>query len=421
MGDPPDAPATGAAGQSSSPRPRRGRRVRRIVAFAAGVVATLLVVLVVIFVVVVRRSQPPQPGAFYTPPSPLPNKPPGTVIRSEPLSGLPPTERGWRILYLSTSYTGKPTAVSGLVIVPSRPSVRPRNVIAFANGTVGVASSCALSIQGARYLSVLHGLQSYLAAGDAAVMTDYQGLGTPGPHPYLVGRSEGEDVLDAVRAAHNLKEVGAGTTFAVTGPSQGGHATLFAGQLAPTYAPDLKLVGVAPSAPPTDLKELFRLRAEGTFGRVLAAYALDSWSRVYGHDLETILTPFARPIVQRMVRLCLHNQTQALAFLPLTTILKVGYLKSPPWQTEPWQTLLTQNTPGETKTPAPIFLAQGGADPLVHPPITATFARHLCSMGDRVEYRVYPGASHDAGAESAPDIVKWIADRFAGKPPPSTC
>jgi acetyl esterase/lipase len=293
--------------------------------------------------------------------------------------------------------------------------------VAFANGTVGVASNCALSVQGIKYLGALHGLQSYIAAGDAAVMTDYQGLGTPGPHPYLVGRTEGEDVLDAVRAAHHLKEAHAGTAFAVTGPSQGGHAALFAGQLAPTYAPDLKLVGVAASAPPTDLKELFRLKSEGTFGRVLAAYALDAWSRVYGHNLETILTPIARPIVNRMVRLCLHNTTQGLALLPLTTILKVGYLKSPPWQTEPWKTLLQQNTPGQTRIPAPIFIAQGGADQLVHPPVTAAFVKHLCSLGEKAEYRVYAGVGHDAGAESTPDVVKWIADRFAGKLPPSNC
>ncbi|MBV9282405.1 MAG: alpha/beta fold hydrolase [Chloroflexi bacterium] len=400
---------------------RSARRVGRIVAIVLGAAAVLAVIRAVIFLVVVRKAQPSQPGSFYALPSPLPDKPPGTVIRAEPLVGLPSWARGWRVLYLSTSYTGKPTAVSGMVIVPAHASASPRPVVAFAHGTIGVASNCGLSVQGARYLGLFPGLEAVLAAGDVAVMTDYQGLGTPGPHPYLVGRSEGEDVLDAVRAAHNLKEAHAGTTFAVTGPSQGGHAALFAGQLAPTYAPDLKLVGIAASAPPTDLRELFRLKSEGTFGRVLAAYALDAWSQVYGHDLETVFTPAARPIVDRMVRLCLQNQTQMLAFLPLTTILKVGYLRSPPWQSEPWQTLLKQNTPGQARIPAPILISQGGADQLVLPAVTAAYVRRLCRMGEKVEYRVYPGVGHDAGAESAPDVVAWLANRFAGKPPPSTC
>jgi hypothetical protein len=401
-------------------RPRR-RRTPRILAIVLGAVIVLAAILIVIFTVVIHRSQPPRPGAFYSLPSPLPDKPPGTIIRSEALTGVPAGARGWRILYLSTSYSGKPTAVSGMVIAPTAASSRPSPIVAFANGTVGVASNCALSIQGAKYLNALHGLPAFLTAGDVAVMTDYQGLGTPGPHPYLVGRTEGEDVLDAVRAAHNLKAAHAGTTFAVTGPSQGGHAALFAGQLATTYAPELKLAGVAASAPPTDLKQLFQLNSEGTFGRVLAAYSLDAWSQVYHHDLEAVFTPLARPIAQRMVRLCMHNQTQALGFIPLTTILKVGYLKSPSWQTDPWRTLLAQNTPGQVKTPAPILISQGGADLLVHPSITAAFVKGLCRMGEKVTYRVYPGVVHDAGGESAADVVKWIANRFAEQPAPSTC
>ena len=35
--------------------------------------------------------------------------------------------------------------------------------------------------------------------------TDYQGLGTPGPHPYLVGEAEGRGVLDIVSAARQLE------------------------------------------------------------------------------------------------------------------------------------------------------------------------------------------------------------------------
>ena len=63
-------------------------------------------------------------------------------------------------------------------------------------------------------------------------------MGPPGPHPYLVGTSEGMNALDSVRAARNLPEAGAGSDFAVWGHSQGGHASLFTGHLAASYAPD---------------------------------------------------------------------------------------------------------------------------------------------------------------------------------------
>ena len=50
-------------------------------------------------------------------------------------------------------------------------------------------------------------------AGYVLAATDYQGLGTPGPHPYLVGAAEAMNALDSVRAARNLTEAGASSDF----------------------------------------------------------------------------------------------------------------------------------------------------------------------------------------------------------------
>ncbi len=69
--------------------------------------------------VAIHRSQPDDPGVFYTAPSPLPDRPPGTVIRRDIIDDFFPGTTTYRVLYLSTGYDGKPTAVSGLVIVPT--------------------------------------------------------------------------------------------------------------------------------------------------------------------------------------------------------------------------------------------------------------------------------------------------------------
>src|SRR5262249_2231695 len=74
--------------------------------------------------------------------------------------------------------------------------------------------------------------------------TDYQGLGTPGPHPYLLFRPEGYSVLDGLRAA--LVQF-AGTLrdeIVLVGQSQGSGAALGAAYLAPLYAPELHILGV---------------------------------------------------------------------------------------------------------------------------------------------------------------------------------
>jgi hypothetical protein len=46
----------------------------------------------------------------------------------------------------------------------------------------------------------------------------------------------------------------------------------------------------------------------------------------------------------------------------------------------------------------------------------------LCTEGETVDLRVLKGTAHlDAGHVAVPDVAQWIADRFAGKPAPSTC
>ena len=47
-------------------------------------------------------------------------------------------------------------------------------------------------------------LARWVKAGYAVVRTDYQGLGTPGVHGYLIGKDEGRSVLDIVRAARKV-------------------------------------------------------------------------------------------------------------------------------------------------------------------------------------------------------------------------
>src|SRR5438034_153657 len=79
-------------------------------------------------------------------------------------------------------------------------------------------------------------------AGYAVIRTDYQGLGTPGIHEYLVGIAEGRSTLDIVRAAHRLDSRVSGR-MAIAGHSQGGHAALWGAALAPRWTPELKLRG----------------------------------------------------------------------------------------------------------------------------------------------------------------------------------
>src|ERR1035437_5974048 len=185
-------------------------------------------------------SAPLSLEAFYTSPDPLPAAAPGSIVRSEPIPhavGLPAQATAYRVLYHSESTTGADIAVSGTVVIPARPPpVTGYPIVAWAHGTTGLADACAPSKQG---VNTIPYLSEFIDEGMIVAATDYQGLGTLGIHPYLVGQSEGQAVLDAARAARNLAGSIASDSVIIFGHSQGGQAALFAGQISHLYAPDL--------------------------------------------------------------------------------------------------------------------------------------------------------------------------------------
>jgi len=258
--------------------------------------------------------EPPSPSAFYRPPDPLPAGPPGTILRQDALSHVPNGARGWRILYLSSDPSGRPIAVSGVIFAPlGDPPPGGRPVVAWAHPTTGVASRCAPSLRPRSLLRTIAGLKPLLAQGYVVVATDYPGLGTPGPHPYLIGQSEARSVLDSVRAARLLPEAGAGDRFALWGHSQGGHASLWSGQIAAAYVPDLRLVGVAAAAPATQFTESFGLDLGTLKGKVFASMAFTAWSKLFaGASLDRIATRSAVPVMEALGRGCIETTGEAL-------------------------------------------------------------------------------------------------------------
>jgi pimeloyl-ACP methyl ester carboxylesterase len=405
---------------------KKSKRSRRWLPITLVVPVALLVAALTGWAILVHGSRRPAPGAFYVSPSPLPAGPPGTIIRTEAIDGFTSGATAYRVLYKSTGFDGRPAAVSGLILVPeSMPPAQGRKVVAYTHGTVGVVPSCAPTlITDEQYQPLLlEGGRQLLAAGYAIAASDYRGLGTPGPHPYLVGDAAARDTLDIVRAARNLTGSHASDEFVVWGHSQGGHASLFTGQLASVYAPELRLRGVAAGGPVPDLEDLFRVNVRTTVGRALIAMALYSWARVYDDaNLDQILTPVARPLVASIAKNCLYSRNELLASVPAALTLGLTFLRQPPWKIEPWKTITAANTPGNAPTRAPILIVQGGADSIVPPGDTAKLAAKLCANGEKVDLRVLPGIGHLATSiEAIPYVVGWTADRFAGKPPPTTC
>jgi alpha-beta hydrolase superfamily lysophospholipase len=143
--------------------------------------------------------------------------------------------------------------------------------------------------------------------GFVVVATDYPGLGTKGPHGHLVGEAAARAVLDGVRAARRIEEARAGTRLALWGHSQGGHASLWAGQRQKTYAPEFQLVGIAAISPPTLLPAVLE-GMDPTAKGILTAYLLRSWSQVYGIPLSSVVDKRTEGIVDRATRGCVGGK-----------------------------------------------------------------------------------------------------------------
>jgi alpha-beta hydrolase superfamily lysophospholipase len=368
-------------------------------------------------------TDPSTVDAFYTPPVPLIAGPPGTVIRSERIvdaTNLPPLAVSYRILYHSESITGADIAVSGTVVIPGQPSPAGGYPIAtWAHATDGLAEQCAPSLQvtpTAPYTAQL------LDEGLIVAATDYPGLGTPGIHPYLVGQSEGQAVLDAARAARNLVDGAASDSVIIFGHSQGGQAALFAGQIAKSYAPDLFVVGVVAAAPVSNVSD-FAPGVPGTHADPLSAFAvmaLYAWSLTYGDmPLSSVLTPSAVSTTSDLDQICSEQVTDRYAGVPADQIFLPGWKSSPAVQAH-----LTQNESGLAATSAPILVVQGTNDALIPPATTtALVSDRLCrGQHDMVDYVMIDGANHGTVVGLAQsDVLAWIAARFAGQPVPDTC
>lgn len=406
---------------------RRSRSARRGPAALVGAVLAFVAAAGLTGVSVAVQRAAPHADAFYDAPDALPDEP-GRLLRAEPFTRqIPDGASAWRILYTTTLDEGEPTVASGLVVVPDGVGTdggAPPPVVAWAHGTTGFARGCAPSVldepfeSGAFFL-----LDDVLARGWALVATDYAGLGTPGPHPYLVGQGEARSVLDAVRAARALDDATLGEQTVVWGHSQGGHAALWTGAAAPAYAPDVPLAGVAALAPASDLTAMVSHLENVPGGSVFASYVVAAYDAAYPDaDAIEAVRPGARLVVHEMASRCLSEPGA------LVSVAEALSMDQPLWTTDPTDGALGERLAENVPTgavEAPLLVAQGASDPLVLPSTQDAYVGERCAAGQPVDYRTYEGRDHvglvQADSPLAPDLVRWTEARLAGEPPTPTC
>jgi hypothetical protein len=372
-----------------------------------------------------RLVSPPRRGAssapsFYVPPAPLGPAEPGDVIRAEPMDaylapGLRLRGRAWRVLYRSTSAIGTPTAVSGAILIPPGRARGPRPLIGYAVGTHGIGDSAAPSRLLPRGLEWEAGLIALLLArGWAVAITDYQGLGTPGDHTYMVGRALGPNVLDAMRAARQLApdELPVEGPAAIIGYSEGGAAAAWAAQLQADYAPDVPLVGVAAGAAAADV-ETAGPSLDGSFFSFFMAYGGIGYAAAYPElELDPYLTPPARGHIAAMRESSiLQAMMWGPKFMHASDLTQPNVLELPEWRLR-----LRENRLGRIAPAAPVLLHHARRDQIVSFAQSVNLRDDWASLGADVKLHVTRGGvDHISGAVAGtPVALDWISKRLNG-------
>jgi alpha-beta hydrolase superfamily lysophospholipase len=373
----------------------------------------------------------PAGTAFYTPPSLLPAGKHGDVIWSRPFAtsaALPSASRNVLVLYRTTGADGKDRAVSGAVAIP--PGIAPRGgwpVISWAHGTTGDAPACTPTLDGPDgpvhdYLGPIDPvLDKLVAAGYAVLQTDYEGQGTPGIHPYLIGVAEAHDTIDMVRAARQI-EPRLSTRWLAMGHSQGGHAALFAGTAASGWAPELQLVGVVAEAPGAYISPFIASMPKTAAPTPAFAFAALFMQAAASVDpevkLDQILTPAAVALLPQLLDRCtggLYRPDSWGGLVPAAAFRSDA----------PMQALLRDaaaNDAAPLHLGVPVLILQGTTDTTVPKASSDALDKALCANGATVRYEVYQGLGHrPVVPASVDDALSWIGARFAGNAAPSNC
>ncbi|QFZ22205.1 lipase family protein [Saccharothrix syringae] len=359
---------------------------------------------------------------------------PGDVLRSapsdfflDPLRLLRAPATAHLVLYRSTDAHGRPVDVSGTVLTP-RAAWRgpgPRPLVGYAPGTQGVADECAPSRQlamGGEYEGPF--IAGLLARGYGVVVTDYEGLGTPGVHTYVNRAAEGYAVLDAVRAAQRLPaaDLPDDGPVAIAGYSQGGGASAAAVELYREYAPELDLKGAYAGAVPADLGVVAR-NLDGHYAAGFLGYALLGLDAAYPElDVPAVLNDAGRRLLAEVGRQCTAEAVVAHAFRRSTDLTADGrplaaYLTEEPYASRVEEQRIGVRTPG-----APVLVVHSALDDIVPYGQGAAMVRQWCARGATVEFSTSLAPTHVGGAVAAyPEAFLWLESRFAGRPARSTC
>lgn len=375
------------------------------------------------------KPQLPHADPFYEPPDGFEHAEPGTVLRSRDvelafLGLIRQRFTATQLLYRTTDMHGDPEATVTTVLVPTeRTDTTPCPVVSYQCAIDAVSDRCFPSYalrRGAKATGALAQLEFLLIAaalseGWAVSVPDHEGLRGLWGAPV----EPGYHVLDGLRAATSMDRLGLSddAPLGLWGYSGGGLATAWAAEMADDYAPELNIVGAVLGSPVGDLGHAFR-RLNGSFYSGLPAMVVAALTHIYP-DLDRLIQEHATDEGKAML-LDLEKQTTMSAVLRLIG-KDMDTLVDRPLQeileTPEVQRVFAAIKLGTAAPKVPVLIVQAVHDRIVSVDDIDELAEVYTAGGCEVTYHRDMFSEHMLlHPMSAPMTLRWLRDRFAGRP-----
>lgn len=332
------------------------------------------------------------------------------------------------LTYKMLGQSGQEVQATSLVFTPiTPPPVGGWPIVVWAHGTTGVADVCAPS-KAALADSTKDLISKLLAAGYVVVAPDYEGLGTPGIHPFLNIKSEAFSITDAVVAARNYlsqRNLLTSKKWVTVGHSQGGHAALGAAQYASRA--QLEYKGTVAVAPASNLGFILiageQSVANATLDKKISMYAqLDTYTALVTagirntqptFDYPQVFTPQISSIAQQAETICSGPLGQAFGAGMTQYVTEHngtldGYTRTQPnFMAVPLvKTFLDKDSqPLQVKVTTPIIIYQGLADSTVPKVATDILISNATVVGTKINSYVTGNWDHGTAMSSNVDNI----------------
>jgi Secretory lipase len=374
----------------------------------------------------------PSQDPFYDVPPNISGLSNGTVLASRPVQvnaySIPMPVHAWQVKYKTTDAGSVASADVATIMVPD---IRwtgkgPRPLVSYQTAEDGISTECSPSYglragvtDDENNSGTETGLMEYaLLRGWAVVAPDYEGPSSL----FLDPAVEAHGVLDGIRAVLRFRPDGLGrkTPLGIWGYSGGSIATDEAAQAQPTYAPRLRLKGIALGGLVANVMATLNDFSGGPGGGAIVM-SFAGVNRDYpGADILRYFNAAGRTAIAEAQNDCLVQAAMQFPFASVSEYEAYPNVESTPAVIDLVDSISPLYLPGVPT--APIYDYHSSYDEFAPLGPDRSQMQRFCADGVKVDHVETPLGEHIGTAVTdAPGAVAYLAGRFAGEPAPDNC